>query len=828
MKKIFVTKRNGSREPYNVEKIQRQIEYACRDIDGVSQSMIELGMDIELFDGITTEDIDQLAINSAVNLINPENNGGNTNYQFVAGRLQNSVLRKKVYGKFDPPPLFDIVERGVNAGMLEPELLTGYSKEDWEYLETVIDHAKDETLTYSAIKQFIDKYLIRNRSTGEFFDTPQVRYMVASAATMMFEHRSQRLSLIKNYYQVTSDGQFTLPTPQLSGLGTRTRQFSSCVLIKSDDSMDSIFASGEMIAKYSGKRAGIGLDFGSLRSLNSPVRGGELAHTGLVPFIKKWQADLNCASQGGTRKGSMTANYPWFHKDFEDLIVLKNNRGTEETRVRHIDYAVAVNKFLFKRMQEGKTVTLFDPNEVPEVYEAFYRDQSEFERLYTEAENDPKIIRKKVIPAYDIVDHIITERSDTGRIYIMFVDNVINGTSFDTKVDPVYQTNLCAEISLATQPFQRLGDVGYTVIRFNGEEHKLKNDLLYSDENGIYWNLRNLTTGDYINSTDINGHWTHINSKVEVVEQTRPAIALCTLGSINWGKFNKPEQMRNACRSIVRGLDNILIFQDYLSTQSFLSTQDFRPLGVGITNLAYWHAKRGLKYGDPEALAEVARWMEHQSYYLIEASIELAAERGACDRYRFTKWALGEFPHERAPKTLDDIRTWTPELDWESLRERLLVHGIRHATLGAVAPVESSSVCVDSTNGIELPKELVSTKGSRGSMLIQVVPGYEKLKNKYQTMWELDDCEPYLKTAATISQFIDQSISTNTFYDPANYPEGKISKTVVMRNLINCMRWGMKTLYYNLTNKVGSKEQVEDLPVSAETNDEEICEACVL
>jgi len=563
-----------------------------------------------------------------------------------------------------------------------------------------------------------------------------------------------------------------LATPVLAGLGTTTKQFSSCVLISSDDTLDSIFAAGEMMAKYASKRAGIGLEIGRIRPLGAPIRNGEIKHTGMIPFLKKWFGDLRSCSQGGVRNASCTVTFPVWHYQFEDLIVLKNNQGTEETRVRQMDYSVVVNKMFWNRYKKNENITLFDPHEVPNLYEAFYSDTEEFERLYTMYESK-KGLRKKVLPAVEIFKNgILKERTDTGRIYLVNIDNVINQGPFDTKVDPIYQSNLCQEILLPTKPFQRI-----------------------EDEKG--------------------------------------RIALCTLGSVNWGAFKNPQDMRKACRVLVRSLSNLLSYQDFLSIQSKLANEDFEPLGVGITNLAYWHAKRHLRYGTNEGLAEVKRWMEHQAYYLTEMSVELAQERGPCKNSSRTYYGKGIFPWERRAEGANELTDFSPSMDWEPLREKLKQYGIRNATLMAIAPVESSSVVLNSTNGIELPMELISVKESKAGSFVQVVPEYKRLKNRYQLMWDQHDCIDYLKTSAVLAVYIDQSISTNTFYNPAYFPEGKVSATLIAKNLMLAYKWGLKTIYYSLINKMGSKAALKDDNVIEFTKlepleDEEACEACVL
>jgi len=783
---ITVVKRDGSRVPLDISKIQRQVAYGCKGIDGVSPSMIEIKAQLEFHDGISTKTIDALLLKAMVNLIdepeNPEIN--NTNYQYVAGRQRVSMLRKEVYGSYDPPKLYSIVKKNIELGMYTKELLEWYTEDEWNIIDLFIDHGKDEQYTYAAIEQLAEKYLVQNRATGQIYETPQVRYAIAAATAFHPEPKDKRLKYVKEYYECASDGHFTLATPVLAGLGTTTKQFSSCVLISSDDTLDSIFAAGEMMAKYASKRAGIGLEIGRIRPLGAPIRNGEIKHTGMIPFLKKWYADLRSCSQGGIRNASCTITFPIWHYQFEDLIVLKNNQGTEETRVRQMDYSVVVNSMFWRRYKHGENITLFDPHEVPDLYEAYYRDSKEFEKLYLQYEQD-KTKKKKVVSADEIFKNgILKERTDTGRIYLVNIDNVINQGPFDTRSDPIYQSNLCQEILLPTKPFQR-------------------------------------------------------------IEDPEGRIALCTLGSINWGAFRNPQDMRKACRVLVRSLSNLLNYQDFLSIQSKLANEDFEPFGVGITNLAYWHARRNLKYGEGEALAEVKRWVEHQSYYLTEASVELAQERGSCKRSKHTYYGKGVFPWERRSQGVNELTDFTPSLDWEPLRARMKQYGIRNGTLMAVAPVESSSVVLNSTNGIELPMELISVKESKAGSFVQVVPDYKRLKNRYQLMWEQTDCIGYLKTAAVLAAYIDQSLSTNTFYNPAHFKDNKVPGTLVAKNLMLAYKWGIKTIYYSLINKVGAKAGITGtniLPVltvpnlnSSESNiiydnnfDEETCESCKL
>ena len=773
---ITVVKRSGKKVPLDISKIQRQVAYDCKGIDGVSPSMIEIKAQIELHDGMSTETIDELLLKAMVDLIDEEENPeiNNVNYQYVAGRQKVSMLRKEVYGTYTPPPLYEIVKKNVEVGMYTPELLEWYTEDEWKIIDLFLDHDKDEGYTYAAIAQLAEKYLVQNRATGQIYETPQVRYAIAAATAFHNEPKEKRLKYVKEYYECASDGHFTLATPVLAGLGTPTKQFSSCVLISSDDTLDSIFAAGEMMAKYASKRAGIGLEIGRIRPVGAPIRNGEIKHTGIIPFLKKWFADLRSCSQGGIRNASCTVTMPVWHAQFEDFIVLKNNQGTEEVRVRQMDYSVVVNAMFWNRYRKGENITLFNPAEVPDLYEAYYRDSKEFETLYLKYEAD-KNVKKKVISAEDIFKNgILKERTDTGRIYLVNIDNVINQGPFDTTTDPIYQSNLCQEILLPTRPFQR-------------------------------------------------------------IEDPSGRIALCTLGSINWGAFRNPQEMRKACRVLVRSLSNLLNYQDFLSIQSKLANTDFEPLGVGITNLAYWHARKGFKYGEPEALAEVKRWMEHQAYYLTEKSVELAQERGPCGRSQNTYYGKGVFPWERRAKGSNELTDFKPSLDWEPLRAKMKQYGIRNATLMAIAPVESSSVVLNSTNGIEMPMEMISVKESKAGSFVQVVPEYRRLKNRYQLMWDQADCVNYLKTAAVLAVYVDQSISTNTFYSPKHFPDGKVPGTLIAKNLMLAYKWGLKTIYYSLVDKIGSKSILNtqtDRLVSAEPvtiyEDDTDCEACKL
>jgi len=771
----YVIKRSGERAPFELSKWQAQIAMVCEGVADVSPSMIEIASQPQFYDGMTTRELDQMALKAMVDLIDEEENPGtaNVNYQYVAGKQRISMLRKDVYGDYTPFHLYDIVVQNIEVGLYTSELLKWYSRSEWDELNNIVDHDKDELMPYAAVEQMIEKYLVQNRSTGRVVETPQVRYIIASAVMFAAEtNKRDRMKMIKDFYHFASDGFFTLATPVMAGLGTNTKQFSSCVLLRTNDTLKSIFATGEVMADYASKRAGIGLEIGRIRSLGAPIRGGEIMHTGILPFMKKWFADLRSCSQGGIRNASATVNMPIWHYQFDDFVVLKNNKGTDETRVRQMDYCVVLSAFFWRRFANKGIITFFDPNEAPDLYEAFFRDINKFESLYTQYEKRSDLRTKKVSADIVFRDWILTERGETGRIYLLNIDNVQRQSPFDTTTDPVYQTNLCTEIMLPTRSFER-------------------------------------------------------------VEDDSGRIALCTLSSINWGAFRHPEEMRRACRILHRGLHNLLQYQEFLSIQSLLHNKEYEPLGIGITNLAYWHAKRKLKYGDPEALAEVKRWMEHQAFYLTEMSVALAKEKGACTRSAHTWYGRGVFPWERRAPGVDELADFTPELDWDNLRLDMVKYGVRNATVSAIAPVESSSVILNSTNGPNLVKELIIIKSSKAGDFVQVVPEYRKLKKYYQLLWEQKDCIEYIKTIAVLQVYVDQGISSDTFYSSRHFVDGKVPVTLVARNLMLAAKWGLKSHYYDLREKQASREAAATNEVSTPTlittaEDEDYCESCTL
>ena len=629
-----VIKRSGASVPFDLIKWQSQIAKVCSGVADVSPSMIEIAAQAHFYDGMTTKELDEIALKSMVNLIDEEENPdtGNVNYQFVAGKQRLTMLRKDVYGQYEPPPLYDIVKKNVELLLYTEELLQWYTEEEWNQLGKYIDHEKDEALPYAAIEQLIGKYLVRNRVTEKMVETPQVRYMVASAVAFHAE-KKDRLKYVRDFYNAASDGLFTLATPVLAGLGTKTKQFSSCVVLRTNDSLKSIFATGEVMADYASKRAGIGLEIGRMRPIGANIRNGEISHTGILPFLKKFQADLASCSAGGLRTSAATVTLPIWHYQFDDFIVLKNNKGIESNRIRTLDYSVVLSSLFWKRYKNQGHITFFDPNEVPDLYEAFYRDIEKFNALYIQYEKRTDL-RTKKLPAEEVFKMLLTERGDTGRYYILNIDNVQRHTPFDVKKYPIYQSNLCQEILIPSQSFERI-----------------------EDEAGL--------------------------------------IGLCTLGSANWGAFRHPEDMKRALQLLLRCLHNLLQYQDFLSPQSARHNKLFEPIGVGVTNMAYWHAKRKLKYGEPEALAEVKRWIEHQAFYLTEYSCQLAREKGPCQESASTLYGKGFFPWEVRASGVNSLTDFTPseELNWEQLRADLFTYGIRNAVMPSKFFTSSATFC---------------------------------------------------------------------------------------------------------------------------------------
>jgi ribonucleoside-diphosphate reductase alpha chain len=764
---IYVTKRDGRRELLNIEKIHRQVMWATEGISGVSASEVEIRSQLQFYTGMKTRDIQETLIKAAADLITEET----PNYQYVAGRLINYHIRKEVYGGINPSSLKEHVVKIVGEGYYDSELMESYSDDEWRVMETYIDHDRDYELTYVAMEQWRGKYLVKNRVTGQLFETPQIAYMLISATLFASYPTATRLKWIKDYYDAISNHDVSLPTPVMAGVRTPQRQFSSCVLIESDDSIDSINATTSAIVKYVSQKAGIGINAGRIRGIGSPIRRGDAYHTGIVPFIKLFQSAVKSCNQGGIRGGAATVYFPFWHWEFEDLIVLKNNKGTEENRARHMDYGVQFNKLAYERLLTGGNLTLFSPGDVPGLYDAFFADQERFRELYEAAERNTKI-RKKTLKAADLFTMFMQERKNTGRIYLMNVDHANTHSSFIESVAPVRQSNLCAEITLPTKP---MDDV--------------------NDPNGL--------------------------------------VALCTLSAINWGKIREPKDFEKPCTLAVRGLDALLSYQDYPILAARKHTDLYRPLGVGIINFAYWLAKNGLKYSDDSALETVDEYAEAWSYYLIKASIDLAREKGACEGVDDTKYSLGIMPIDTRKKEVDDLVPYRERMPWDNLRAAAKEHGIRNATLMALMPSESSSQLSNATNGIEPPRSYISVKQSKDGVLRQVVPEYRRLKNRYDLLWDQASPEGYLKIAAVLQKYIDQSISINTSYNPEHHENQQLPMSELLQHMILGYKWGHKTWYYmNQFDGQGevnvSKMMEADKDSSTEKVEDPTCDSCVL
>lgn len=746
---IYAVKRDGRREPLDLDKIHKVITWAAEGLDNVSVSEVELKSKIQFFDGIKTFDIHETIIKAAADLISEEY----PNYQYLAARLSVFHLRKRAFGQFAPPSLYNHVKRLVDMQWYDEEIFDFYTQAEFIDLDKYIDHSRDLTFSYAGIKQLEGKYLVQNRVTGDIFESPQFLYMMIAATLFAKYPKDVRLKYVKRFYDATSTFKISLPTPIMSGVRTRTRQFSSCVLIECGDSLDSINATAASIVKYVSQRAGIGVNAGKIRALGSPIRGGEAFHTGCIPFYKLFQSAVKSCSQGGVRGGAATLFYPLWHLEVESLMVLKNNRGVEENRVRHLDYGVQFNKLMYERLIQSKDITLFSPSDVPGLYDAFFSDQEEFRKLYEQYEQDPNI-RKKTVPAIELFSLFASERANTGRIYLQNVDHTNDHGPFDQKVAPIRQSNLCLEIALPTKPLMSVEDP-------DGE------------------------------------------------------IALCTLSALNLGKLEDLDELEEWCDLVVRALDALLDYQSYPIKAAFEASMDRRPLGVGVINYAYYLAKNGVKYSDGSGLGLTHRTFEAIQFYLLKASNQLAREQGACRKFAETKYARGILPIDTYKKDLDTVCDEPLHLDWETLRKEIQQDGLRNSTLTALMPSETSSQVSNSTNGIEPPRGFVSVKASKDGVLKQVVPDFEALKDDYELNWKIPSNEGYLQLVGVMQKFVDQAISANTNYDPARYPEGKVPMKLLLSDLLLAYKLGLKTLYYHntmdgATDEHGAKEEDDD------------------
>ncbi|WP_198334707.1 class 1a ribonucleoside-diphosphate reductase subunit alpha [Psychrobacter namhaensis] len=740
---IQVTKRDGRLEPIDLDKIHKVIAWAADGLDNVSVSQVELKSHIQFYEGIKTRDIHETIIKSAADLISETT----PDYQYLAARLAIFHLRKIAYNRFTPPHLYDHVKTLTDAGKYDEHILADYSRAEFDELEEYLDHWRDMNLAYAAVEQMAGKYLVQDRVTKTVYESPQFLYMLVGMCLFAGYDKSDRLYYVKRFYDATSEFKISLPTPIMSGVRTPSRQFSSCVLIECGDSLDSINATTSAIVRYVSQRAGIGINAGRIRALGSPIRGGEAQHTGCIPFYKLFQTAVKCCSQGGVRGGAATLFYPLWHLEVESLLVLKNNRGVEDNRVRHMDYGVQLNKTMYTRLIKGQDISLFSPGDTPGLYDAFFEDQDKFEELYTKYENDPNV-RSRQIPAADLFSLMMQERASTGRIYIQNVDHCNTHSPFDATVAPIRQSNLCMEIALPTKPMDNI-----------------------NDESG--------------------------------------EIALCTLSAVNLGKVENVSDIEEPAELIVRALDALLDYQDYPVKAAQNGSMRRRTLGVGVINYAYYLAKNGARYSDDSALGLTHQTFEALQYYLLKASNKLAKEQGACPAFNETTYSQGILPIDTYKADLDKICQEPLHLDWETLRGEITEHGLRNSTLTALMPSETSSQIANATNGIEPPRGLVSIKASKDGILKQVVPEIDKLKDQYELLWQMPNNDGYLKLVAIMQKFVDQSISANTNYDPVRYAGGRVPMKILLKDLLNAYKMGVKTLYYHNTRDGANDAQAD-------------------
>jgi len=733
MQNLMVTKRDGRQEKIDLEKIHRVIGWAAEGLQNVSVSQVEIKSHIQFFDAIKTHDIHETIIKSAADLIDEET----PDYQYLAARLAIFHLRKQAFGQFNPPHLLDHVKRLVNMGCYDSHLLEDYNSDEFEQLNNFMDHWRDMNFSYAAVKQMEGKYLLQNRVTGAIHESPQFLYMLVSACLFAAYPKVTRLDYVKRFYDAVSLFKLSLPTPIMSGVRTPTRQFSSCVLIECGDSLDSINATAGAIVKYVSQRAGIGINAGQIRALGSPIRGGEAFHTGMIPFIKHFQTAVKSCSQGGVRGGAATLFYPLWHLEVESLLVLKNNRGVEENRARHIDYGVQFNHLMYQRLIKGGHITLFSPSDTPGLYNAFFADQNQFKVLYEKYESD-QTIRKRTVKAVDLFSKFVQERAQTGRIYLQNVDHCNTHGPFDPLVAPIRQSNLCLEIALPTAPLNSV-----------------------ADESG--------------------------------------EIALCTLSAFNLGTLDSLADLEDLADLIVRALDSLLSYQDYPLPAAHRASKKRRTLGIGVTNFAYYLAKNSVRYSDGTANGLTHRTFESIQYYLLLASNRLAQEQGACPGFSETRYAQGILPIDTYKRDIDNFCDEPLQLDWDSLRQSIQTHGLRNSTLTAMMPCETSSQITNSTNGIEPPRGYVSIKASKDGILKQVVPEFEKLREQYELLWQMPNNKGYLQLVGIMQKFVDQTISANTNYDPTRFEAGKIPMKLLLQDLLTAYKYGLKTLYYHNT-----------------------------
>jgi len=755
-----VKKRDGRIESLNLEKMHVMVEEACEGIAGVSASQVEIQSGIQFYDGITTSEIQEILIRSASDLISLDN----PNYQYVAARLLLFQLRKGLYGGHkELPNLEQHINTCVQKGVYHPDLLLDYTLDEIEELDSYIDHDRDNLFTYAGLRQVVDKYLVQDRSSGALYETPQFMYMLI-AITIFKDYKENRLDYIKRYYDAISKHKINIPTPVMAGVRTPLRQFASCVLVDVDDTLDSIFSSDMAIGRYVAQRAGIGINAGKIRGINSKIRGGEVQHTGVVPFLKKFEATVRCCTQNGIRGGSATVHFPIWHKEIQDIIVLKNNKGTEDNRVRKLDYSIQLSKLFYERFITNEKITLFSPHDVPGLYDSFGTEF--FDELYVRYENNESIPKTR-IDAQELILDLLKERAETGRMYLMNIDHCNSHSSF---LDKVNMSNLCQEITLPTKPIQHIDDP-------DGE------------------------------------------------------IALCILSAINVGKINRLEELEDLCDLSVRGLEELIDYQGYPVKAAENSTKKRRSLGIGFIGLAHYLAKNGEHYDDSSAWQLTHDLTEAFQYYLLKSSNQLAKEKGKCEYFDRTKYSQGILPIDTYKSDVDEIVPNKLNYDWESLRTSITTYGLRHSTLSAQMPSESSSIVSNATNGIEPPRDYLSVKKSKKGPLKQIVPSYSYLKNNYTILWEMKNNDGYIKIISVMQKFFDQAISGNWSYNPEHFEDNEVPVSVMANDLLTTYKYGWKTSYYQNTNDLKSdemdvKESLDKLLGECSVEQEDDCESC--
>ena len=763
---IKVKKRNGSIEPLNLEKMHMMVEEATKGLAGVSASQVEIQSGIQFYDGITTGEIQEILIKSASDLIDLDH----PNYQYVAARLLLFSTRKSLYGRMrDLPPLRDHIMNCTGIHVYDFAIYDKYNLEEINQADSWLDHDRDYFFTYAGLRQVVDKYLVQDRSTGKVYETPQFMYIMIALTIFAEYPKETRMSYVRKYYDAISKHKINIPTPIMGGVRTPIRQFASCVLVDIDDTLDSIFSSDMAIGKYVAQRAGIGINAGRIRGINSKIRGGEVQHTGVVPFLKKFEATVRCCTQNGIRGGSATVHFPIWHQEIKDILVLKNNKGTEDNRVRKLDYSIQISKLFYERFIENKEISLFSPHNVPNLYESFGTDT--FDSLYCQYESDSSIPRETV-PAQELFLDLLKERAETGRIYIMNIDHCNEHSSFK---DQIHMSNLCQEITLPTYPISHIDD--------------------------------------------------HLGE-----------ISLCILSAINVGRLNKLDDLEDLCDLAVRALEELIDYQQYPVVAAERATKARRSLGIGYIGLAHYLAKNGVKYEDPKAWELVHDLTEAFQYYLIKSSNQLAKEKGWCEDFGRTKYSDGILPIDTYKKDVDELVPNNLKYDWESLRSSILEHGLRHSTLSAQMPSESSSVVSNETNGIEPPRDYLSIKKSKKGPLKQIVPSYGTLKNNYTLLWDMPSNEGYINVVAVMQKFFDQAISGNWSYNPSNYDNNEVPMQVMANDLLTTYKYGWKTSYYQNTNDMKSDEVEDDNTeyldnlinkLQTDTKEEE-CESCAI